>query len=146
LQALSRARKPEIREDGKRVGFNVDEFGGLSSTLLAHVALSNGPQVGRYRVDVAAFEGLAVPAVERAIQRADVAIIDELGRMELLSPAFVDSFEQLLDHAIPLVATIHSRPDPITDAIKRRPDIELHEVHPGEVDKLCTHLVSRLTT
>ena len=74
----------EIREDGDRVGFSVEEIGGPRA-LLAHMALPEGPTVGRYRVDVAAFEGLALPAIQRAAQRGGVVIIDELGQMELFS-------------------------------------------------------------
>ncbi len=126
-----------------RVGFTVEEIGGPQA-LLAHVSLPEGPRVGRYRVDVAAFEALAVPAIERAMQQSGVAIIDELGQMELFSTAFVRSFEELISRPIPLVATIHARLHPITDAIKQRPDIELLEVRPGNADELLARLTSRL--
>lgn len=134
----------EIREDGERVGFTVEEIAGPRA-LLAHVGLPAGPAVGRYHVDVAAFEGLALPAIQRAAQRRGVVIIDELGQMELFSPAFVDSFNQLLDQPVPLVATIHARHHPITDAIKQRPEVELLEIHPGQSDELLTYLTSRLS-
>jgi nucleoside-triphosphatase THEP1 len=84
----------EIREDGERVGFAVEEIGG-SSALLAHVALPEGSIVGRYHVDVAAFEGLALPAIQRATRRGGTVIIDELGQMELFSPALISSFNRL---------------------------------------------------
>jgi nucleoside-triphosphatase len=134
----------EIREDGERVGFTVEEIGG-SNALLAHVALSDGPMVGRYHVDVAAFEGLALPAIRRAARRGGVVIIDELGQMELFSPAFISSFNQLLEQAVPLVATVHARQHPVTDAIKQRSDIELLEVRPAHADELLTHMISRLS-
>ncbi len=133
----------DLRENGERVGFTVEEIGGPQA-LLAHVSLPEGPRVGRYRVDVAAFEALAVPAIERAMQQSGVAIIDELGQMELFSTAFVRSFEELISRPIPLVATIHARLHPITDAIKQRPDIELLEVRPGNADELLARLTSRL--
>jgi len=69
--------------------------------------------VGRYHVDVAAFEGLALPAVQRAALRGGVAIIDELGQMELFLSAFISSFNRLLDLAVPLVATVHARQHPV---------------------------------
>jgi nucleoside-triphosphatase len=134
----------EIREDGERAGFTVEEIGG-SSALLAHVALPEGPMVGRYHVDVAAFEGLALPAIQRAARRGGVVIIDELGQMELFSPAFISSFSRLLGQAIPLAATIHARQHPVTDAIKQRSDIELLEVRPGHADELLTYMISRLS-
>ncbi len=134
----------EIRQDGERVGFAVEEIGGPRA-LLAHVALPEGPAVGRYRVDVAAFEQLALPAIQRAVQRAGVVIIDELGQMELFSSSFVGSFNRLLDEDVPLAATIHARPHPVTDAIKQRPGIDLFEVQPDRADELLARLTSLLT-
>jgi nucleoside-triphosphatase len=134
----------EMREDGNRVGFTAEEIGG-PRVLLAHVSLHEGPMVGRYHVDVAAFESLALPAIQRALQRGGVVIIDELGQMELFSPAFIDSVNRLLDQPVPLVATIHARQHPVTDAIKQRPDTELLEIHPGHADELLAHLASRLS-
>lgn len=134
----------EIREEGQRAGFTVEEIGGAQA-LLAHVALAEGPRVGRYRVDVAAFESLALPAIDRAAQRGGVVIIDELGQMELFSPAFIHSFDQLLGQAIPLVATIHARQHPVTDAIKHRPGVELLEVRRGNAEDLLGRVIARLS-
>ena len=134
----------EMREGDERVGFTVEEVGGPSA-LLAHVSLHEGPMVGRYHVDVAAFERLALPAIQRAVLRGGVVIIDELGQMELFSVAFIGSVNWLLDQPVPLVATVHARQHPITDAIKQRPDIELLEVHLGHADELLAHLTSRLS-
>ena len=134
----------EMREGDIRVGFIAEEIGGPRA-LLAHMSLHEGPMVGRYHVDVAAFEGLALPAIQRAVQRSGVVIIDELGQMELFSPAFIGSVNRLLDQPVPLVATIHARQHPVTDAIKQRPDTELLEVQPGRADELLAHLTSRLS-
>jgi nucleoside-triphosphatase len=134
----------EMREDGNRVGFTVEEIGG-PSVLMAHVALPEGPVVGRYHVDVAAFECLALPAIQRAAHQGGVVIIDELGQMELLSPAFIAAFNRLLDQQIPLVATVHARQHPVTDAIKQRPDTQLLEVNLDHADALLAHLTTRLS-
>lgn len=135
----------DIRENGERVGFTIEEIGGPRA-LLAHVALPAGPQVGRYRVDLAAFESVALPAIERAIARqSGVAIIDELGQMELFSSSFIHSFEQLISRAIPLVATVHARQHPITDAIKQSPDFELLQVRRDNADELLAHLTAQLS-
>lgn len=134
----------EIREAGERVGFSVSEVGG-SSALIAHVGLADGPMVGRYHVDVGAFERIALPALERAARQCSVAIIDELGQMELFSGPFVESFNQILAKDIPLVATIHARHHPVTDAIKRRPGIELVEVCHANAGQILTDLTARLS-
>lgn len=134
----------EMREDGDRVGFTVEEIGG-PRVPLAHVGFLDGPVIGRYHVDVAAFEHLALPAIQRPAHRGGVVIIDELGQMELLSSAFIGSFNMLLDQQIPLVATVHAGQHPVTDAIKQRPDIELLEVHADQADALLTHLTTRFS-
>jgi nucleoside-triphosphatase len=53
-----------------------------------------------------------------------VAIIDELGKMELASDAFRDAVSALLGRPVPVVATVQSASHPFTNALKRRPDIE----------------------
>jgi nucleoside-triphosphatase len=116
----------EIRERGRRLGFSIEQIGG-GRGVLAHVELPGPPRVGRYGVDLAAFERLAVPALERAGED-DVAIIDELGKMELASDAFRDAVSALLDRPVPVVATVQSASHPFTDALKRRPDIETMRV------------------
>ena len=73
-------------------------------------------------------------------------MIDELGQMELFSPTFIDSVTRLLDQPVPLLATIHTRQHPVTDAVKQRPDTEMLEVHPGHADELLAYLTSRLSS
>ncbi len=57
--------------------------------VLAHVALPGPPRVGRYGVDLQAFERIALPALA-ASQPGGVVVVDELGKMELASAAFRD--------------------------------------------------------
>ena len=88
---------------------------------------------------------MAQPAIDQPRAAAGIVIIDELGQMELFSTAFIGSFSRLLDQAVPLVATVHARQHPVTDAIKQRSDIELREVRPGHADELLTYMISRLS-
>jgi nucleoside-triphosphatase len=112
----------EIRERGRRLGFAIEQIGG-DRGVLAHVELPGPPRVGRYGVDLPAFERLAIAALDRAGED-HVAIIDELGKMELASDAFRNAVLALLDRPVPVVATVQSASHPFTNALKRRPDIE----------------------
>jgi nucleoside-triphosphatase len=112
----------EIRERGRRLGFAIEQIGG-DRGVLAHVELPGPPRVGRYGVDLPAFERLAIAALDRAGED-HVAIIDELGKMELASDAFRDAVSALLDRSVAVVATVQSASHPFTNALKRRPDIE----------------------
>src|SRR5919108_670065 len=90
----------EIREGRRRVGFRVESASG-DRAVLAHVDLPGPPRVGRYGVDLEAFERLALPALEP--QEDGVAIVDELGKMELASAGFRDAVVALFDSDLPLV-------------------------------------------
>ena len=55
--------------------------------VLAHVGLPGPPPVGRYGVDLAAFDRVALPALHTPAI-GGVVVVDELGKMELASAAF----------------------------------------------------------
>jgi nucleoside-triphosphatase len=133
----------ELRERGGRVGFQVEAIGG-DSAVTAHVAFTEGPRVGRYRVDVPAFEGIALPALEQAGRAGGVAVIDELGQMELCSSAFVQAVQHLFERDVPLVATVHAKAHPVTDALRRRPGVELLTVTRAAHEELLARVTGRL--
>ena len=132
----------EIRKRGGRLGFAIERLGGERG-VLAHVDLPGPPRVGRYGVDLSAFERLAIPALEEATER-EVAIIDELGKMELASQPFRDAVCGLLDRPVPVVATVQTARHPFTDALKRRPDIETLRVTTAIRDELPQLLAAAL--
>jgi nucleoside-triphosphatase len=135
----------EIREGGARVGFTVTEIGG-PSTVLAHVDWVDRPQVGRYGVDVVAFERVARPALMRAIAGRCVTVVDELAAMELLSPGFVAAVDDLLEAPVPVLATVQVAAHPVTDAWKRRADVEVVLVTEANRETLAGWLAARLAT
>ena len=134
----------EMRERGRRVGFAVETMGGKRATL-AHVSLLGPPRVGRYGVDVDAFERLALPTLEKAPPRG-VVVVDEIGKMELASHGFREALVRLLDGPAGVVATIHVFGDPFTDAIKRRRDVERLPLTRATRAELPAQLADKLTT
>jgi nucleoside-triphosphatase len=133
----------ERREHGRRVGFVVETLHGGAHAVLAHVDFPGPPRVGKYGVDVAAFEQLALPTLASPPDHG-VVLIDELGKMELASEAFRDAVSRLLEQRVRVVATVHVARDDFTDDLKRRPDIELVRVTPGNRDELPARLAARL--
>ncbi len=112
----------EIREGGRRVGFKVITSEGREG-LLAHVSLKTPYRVGRYGVDVEGFERIALPILERCVHRCDGhVLIDEIGKMELLSRGFAELVEHLVFHTpTPLLATLPIRDvHPLVARIRRR--------------------------
>ena len=131
----------ELREQGRRVGFAAHGIGG-PEVVIAHVGWTAGPSVGRYRVDVAAFERLALPAMRRADDLDGIVVIDELGRMELASAAFVNAVGELFERDVALCATVHVFGHPFTDELKRHPDVQRIEVTPENRKDLPARLLS----
>ena len=132
----------ELREGGRRVGFEVETVAGQRATL-AHVGFSGPPRVGRYGVDLDAFEGIALPALEDP-PRNGVVLIDELGKMELASQRFREAVSALFDADLALIAAVHVFRDPFTDRLKRRPDVERVQVRRDNRDELPARLADRL--
>jgi nucleoside-triphosphatase THEP1 len=89
----------EIRERGTRRGFSISSVEG-ESAVMAHADLRSPVRVGKYGVDVAAFERIALPALRGAIQRKQIIVIDEIGKMELVSRNFFEAVREALSWQI----------------------------------------------
>jgi nucleoside-triphosphatase len=132
----------ELRTGGYREGFVVEAASGARE-VLAHVDLPGPPRVGRYGVDLAAFERVALPALGDP-GLCGVVVVDELGKMELASAAFRAAVLELLGRDVAVVATVHQVRDRFTDALKRRPDIRVVRVTEATRDALPERLMERL--
>jgi nucleoside-triphosphatase len=125
----------EIRSGHVRQGFALVTFDGRRA-LMAHVGRAGGPRVGKYGVDVGAIEAMARSALAVRAD-IDVYLVDEIGKMECLSAAFVAATRTLLDTAgVPVVATIGQRGGGFMDEVKRRRDGELWEITPANRDAM----------
>jgi len=133
----------ELREGGRRVGFAAEALDGPRA-VLAHVQRTTGPQVGRYGVDVEAFERVALPALEQAREGHAVVVVDELAQMELASAAFVTALDWVFALPVPMVATVHQAQHPVTDRLEQRADIEVIEVTEVNREALPARLSARL--
>ena len=132
----------ELRAGGRREGFLVEAVSGARE-VLAHVDLPGPPRVGRYGVDLAAFDRVALPAL-RTPRTGGVVVVDELGKMELASAPFRDAVMQLLDRDVAVVATVHQARHQFTDALRRRPGIRVVRVTEATRDALPEQLMDRL--
>lgn len=132
----------EVRERGARAGFTLETAGG-ERAVLAHVRLPGPPRVGRYGVDLAALERLAIPAIDPA-QADAVVVLDELGKMELASAAFREAAARLFASPSTVIATVHVHRHPFTDELKARPGIEVIEVTGRTRDGVPAVLARRL--
>jgi nucleoside-triphosphatase len=130
-EALARTRvkgggfyTEEIRTGGIRQGFRIVTLGGQEA-ILAHVSISSPYQVSKYRVDTDALDRVGVSALRKALKESDLIVIDEIGKMELLSPLFREAVTQAIDSGKRVLGTIMLNPHPFADEIKRHPEVEV---------------------
>src|SRR5262249_46836411 len=70
-----------------------------------------------------------------------VYLVDEIGKMECLSSAFVEAVMRLLDSGRPLIATVAQRGAGFIADVKRHPDAELWQGMRETRDGLPARLV-----
>ena len=146
-QGLSHVQKAgflttEIREGGERAGFSLLSCDGRRGTL-SHVRFPGPPRVGRYGVDLPAFEAF-LDGIPFSAPGTRLVFIDEIGKMECFSPLFRSQVTRCLDGPVPFLATIALRGDRFIEGIKGRPDGELVYVSRENRDRLAGELVARI--
>jgi nucleoside-triphosphatase len=113
----------EIRTGGIRQGFRIITLDG-QETILAHVNISSPYQVSKYGVDTDSLNRVGVSALHQALKESDLIVIDEIGKMELLSPQFKEAVTQAINSGKKVLGTIMLNPHPFADEIKRHPEVE----------------------
>ena len=114
----------EIRSQGVRQGFRLVTLDGQDA-ILAHVDIDSPYRVSKYGVDVDSLDRIGVSALRKAAQQYDLVIIDEIGKMELFSANFRQTVWQIIDSGKRVLGTIMLSPNPVADAIKHHPQVNL---------------------
>jgi nucleoside-triphosphatase len=134
----------EVREGGMRVGFEILDLGSSRCGWLAHINQKNGPQVGKYRVNVGDLNSVGVQTIAEAVEKYDVITIDEIGPMELFSEEFIDAALKALASGKLVVAIVHWKArDALIDEAKKREDAELITVTVENREKLHEEIVGK---
>jgi nucleoside-triphosphatase len=129
----------EIRAARERRGFRLVTFGG-EEAIIADVDLPP-PRVSKYGVDVALLDRLAT-TLRKSNDKSAIYLVDEIGKMECLSRAFVAAMRHLIDSGVPLVATVAVRGGGFIEEVKRRPDVELWTVTTATREALPDRIVA----
>jgi nucleoside-triphosphatase len=128
----------ELRERGQRVGFEAISLSGRRA-LLAHVRSRSRRRVGRYGVEPEELTPMVQDELLGAGQ-VDLFLIDEVGKMELFCPAFVEAVPRLLDGTAPVVMTVAQKGQGLIAQVKARADVCLVQVTEANRDRLPEEL------
>ncbi|MBO4569135.1 MAG: DUF2478 domain-containing protein [Candidatus Methanomethylophilaceae archaeon] len=127
----------------RRAGFTVRDLMTGEKVQFASTEIESKVMVGRIGVDLTKFEEVGVKAIRNACRKAeegqepdfeecDIIVIDEVGKMEVESEAFVEAVKEALDADKPMIITLHKKSrNPLLQDIRRRDDVRILEVTPA---------------
>ncbi|MEM2419717.1 MAG: NTPase [Candidatus Bathyarchaeia archaeon] len=134
----------EVRVGGTRIGFEIIDLASGKRGWLAHVNQKTGPQVGKYRVNLADLDGVGAEAILKAVKECDVVAIDEIGPMELFSEKFRRAVQEAFESGKIVVGVVHWKArDKLVYAVKAHPDTEIFTVTFENRDKLPQKVVDK---
>ncbi|XP_017279728.1 cancer-related nucleoside-triphosphatase [Kryptolebias marmoratus] len=148
----------EVREGGRRVGFDVvtlsGERGHLSRIRDGAGASHHGRReytVGQYVVDLPSFENLALPLFRNlgsAGGSRKVFVIDEIGKMELFSQPFIQAVRQTLDGSCcTVLGTIpvpKGKPLGLVEEVRGRRDVKVFTVSKENRNSILQDILTTL--
>src|SRR5579884_3281624 len=114
----------DLQTSGTREGFRIVTLDGQPA-LLARAHHPGSVQVSKYGVDLPELERVGVTALQDAMERGHVMVVDEIGRMQLFSCAFRRVIQQALDLGHPMIGTVLQGRNPYADRIREHPHVEL---------------------
>jgi nucleoside-triphosphatase len=100
--------------------------------------------VGKYGVYVENVDTVAAPAVEHAVADADYVVIDEIGKMELLSTVFRTAVLHAVQSPKTVVGTILWQPHAWADTLKHTPGVSVLTVTQANRETLLGPIIQRL--
>jgi nucleoside-triphosphatase THEP1 len=93
------------------------------SAALAGIDVRSPYRVSKYGVDIEVLDKVGVSAVREATRECDLVVIDEIGKMELFSPAFKEAVLEAINSGKRVLGTIMLSSHPWADEIKHRHDV-----------------------
>ncbi|MDI6845398.1 MAG: nucleoside-triphosphatase [Candidatus Saccharicenans sp.] len=132
----------EIREKGIRQGFQLLSLDGQQA-ILSHVNLKTPHRVGKYRVDLAAFENF-LERLNLLSPSIRLVIVDEIGKMECLSAKFRETVLTLLSDSRLFLATVALHGTPFIERVKISSGIKLFEINSLNRNQLADGIMELL--
>lgn len=137
----------EVREKGKRIGFDVVSLAGEKSSL-ARIGNITGHKVGQYVVDLQSFESVALP-IFKSLNENFIIVIDEIGKMELFSKSFEIATKTAFSSRNTILGTIpvqKGKPIPLVEFVRSHPSVKLITVDMKNRDHIADEIVQLLTS
>jgi len=130
---------PELRE-GQRLGFEIVDMMTDERGILAHKNQLDGPRVSQYRVNLNDLENIGVKGIKKALEKnVDFIVIDEIGKMELVSSAFQEVVWEALELQ-KVLGTIGQISHPFVTKVYNREDLKVYTLTPQNRELIFAEL------
>ena len=136
----------EIRNNkNERVGFEALTSDGQKGLFAHKEAIQSESMIGSYHVDLSVIDTIFSDSIVHEIKSPHALfVLDEIGRMEMLSTKFVESIDALFETDLPVLATIRHG-DEWAEKYKQNPKVTVIEVTESNRDELPGKLVEIFT-
>lgn len=136
-----------ITKGKERVGFKIIDWMTKKEGILAHTNINSEYRVSKYGVDLEVLEKIGVKAINDACEKADIIIIDEIGKIEIESEKFIQAIRKAIETGKPMIITLHKKSrNPILQDIRRRNDVRILETTIINRDLLPYKIVKLIRT
>jgi len=130
----------EVRdENGKRWGFKIISLDGREE-VLASVDTISIRRVSKYGVNVEAVDRIGVTALREALSRDEIIVIDEVGRMELVSKQFREVTLKALNSPKIVLGTVAMKDTNFAKRVKDRKDTKVIRLTRANFAEIETHI------
>jgi len=133
----------EIREQGRRTGFEMVALRSGRTVLLASVNSSSELRLRRYGIELAGLENI-VEQEFLGSAAPQLFVIDEIGKIELYSRLFIETVQTILDGKIPVLGTVAIRGDGLIRDVRQRQDIDVIDVTESNRDILPHTIIGQI--
>jgi nucleoside-triphosphatase len=98
----------EIRDNQKRLGFEISDIHTGKKGILAHTNFKKGSKIGKYVVNVEDLDEVGVAAITKSLNwpEIDLVVVDEIGPMEITSVNFRKTVAMAIRGAKPFLGTV----------------------------------------
>ncbi len=124
-------RTEPLIEDGERKGYRCIDIVTQEEAIMAHKDIDSRNRVFGFGIDTESMNTVALPAIQHAMDNAEVIVIDEIGKFSVESEEFVKIVRAALELDKPTVMTLAKKSrHPLLQDIRRRDDARILEVTP----------------
>jgi nucleoside-triphosphatase len=138
---------PEIRKNGGRIGFKIIDIFSKNSYSLARVGdFKTKYKVGKYNVFVEEFEKYLNNFLDLEEKSFDLVVIDEIGKMELLSNKFQAFIKKIFLSDYSILATIGLKlHHPLKNYLLNLPSVQLLNLNKQNFQPTFQKVISIIT-